>query len=244
MLDSNRGSKTYLYTDSPVSLWSPDEKQVAFVGNDDDILVLQVDNPSDVDTLFAWTGATLPTQWTSDGRFIVFGNESRGAGGSDLYFADLENETVEVFLEGTSDSDFGAISPNGKWIAVEYSTDGPEEIVVMDFPVGRNRVQVSTNSGSYPIWHPDGSSLFYESNREIWNVPIDKDTGAAGTPSLYFAGPVTGTGGGFPQFDVHPDGKKLLVLMPAQSADENGFDQEVDNRVDIVVNWFTELENR
>ena len=244
VLDSNRGSKTYLYTDSPVSLWSPDEKQVAFVGKEDDILVLQVDNPSDVDTLFAWTGATLPTQWTSDGRFIVFGDESTGGGNSDLYFADLENETVEVFLEGSSDSDFGAISPNGKWIAVEYSTDGLEEIIVMDFPVGRNRIQVSTNGGSYPIWHPDGTSLFFESSREIWNVPIDQNSGVPGTPSLYFSGPVTGTGRGFPQFDVHPDGKKLLVLMPAQSEDQNGFDPEVDNRVDIVVNWFTELEKR
>jgi hypothetical protein len=79
----------------------------------------------------------------------------------------------------------------------------------------------------------DGRELFYRSGQRWMVTPVT--TGgqiAVGSPTVLFEGPFLNPPG--PSYDVTPDGKRFLVLVPV------GEDAPL-TRVNLVVNWFQEL---
>jgi eukaryotic-like serine/threonine-protein kinase len=54
-----------------------------------------------------------------------------------------------------------SFSPDGRWLAFSSNPTGRQEIYVMDFPGGSQRLRVSTSGGFKPRWRRDGKELFY-----------------------------------------------------------------------------------
>jgi Tol biopolymer transport system component len=54
-----------------------------------------------------------------------------------------------------------SFSPDGRWLAFSSNPTGRQEIYVMDFPSGSQRVRISTSGGFKPRWRRDGKELFY-----------------------------------------------------------------------------------
>jgi DNA-binding winged helix-turn-helix (wHTH) protein/Tol biopolymer transport system component len=54
-----------------------------------------------------------------------------------------------------------SFSPDGRWLAFSSNPTGRQEIYVMDFPSGSQRVRVSASGGFKPRWRRDGKELFY-----------------------------------------------------------------------------------
>jgi dipeptidyl aminopeptidase/acylaminoacyl peptidase len=54
-----------------------------------------------------------------------------------------------------------SFSPDGRWLAFSSNPTGRQEIYVMDFPAGTQRVRISTAGGFKPRWRRDGKELFY-----------------------------------------------------------------------------------
>ena len=94
------------------------------------------------------------------------------------------------------------------------------------------------------MWSPDGRELFYRSGDAVMAVAVDTEpTFKPGKPVLLFRGIyVAGRGEGVP-WDIHPDGKRFLMMKPpAAEGDESA--AEIPHKIIIVTNWFEELKER
>jgi dipeptidyl aminopeptidase/acylaminoacyl peptidase len=137
------------------------------------------------------------------------------------------------------------ISPDGRWIAYSSNESGKMEIYVRPFPdVNKGRWQVSTDGGDSPLWSPDGREIFYLNGDAVMAVSVEaREAFSLGTPKLLFRGthvaayPSDGT-----PWDIHPDGKRFLMIKPPAPAGGQSADQP--RKVNIVLNWTEELKQR
>jgi len=133
-----------------------------------------------------------------------------------------------------------------QWIAYCTSESGRNEIYVRPFPdVNRERRQVSTKGGSSPRWSPDGRELLYLNGDSVMAVAVQTEpTFSLGPPKTLFSGmhAVTSVVSGIP-WDVHPDGKRFLMIKPPDPADDESA-EVIPRKINIILNWFEELKER
>jgi hypothetical protein len=111
---------------------------------------------------------------------------------------------------------------------VSDRTKSPE-VYVMSFPDKQSSAQISTNSGTNPVWNADGKELFYRENDDIMSVEVK--AGARfehGVPRTLFRCQVP-FDRVITQFAVHPDGKRFLIIAPEQA--------NAPQRLNVIVNW-------
>jgi hypothetical protein len=84
------------------------------------------------------------------------------------------------------------------------------------------------------VWRRDGTELFFRSPRgEMFAVPITPGARFQhGAPKLLFATPGLAMQEYFRSYDVHPDGKRfLMITFGGNNADE----------INVIFNWLAEL---
>ena len=125
------------------------------------------------------------------------------------------------------------ISPDGRWLAYVSNESGEEQVFVTSFPTPGPKLQISTDGGSEPAWFRDGKELYYRNGEQMLAVPISGgDELDAGSPQILFEEPfMVSSTTPFTNYDVTSDGR-FLMLEGA----------EVTERIQIVLNWFTEVE--
>jgi hypothetical protein len=110
------------------------------------------------------------------------------------------------------------------------------------------KYQISQEGGNAPVWSPDGKELFYyEASERLVAVPIKTDPSFSFGTSvpLPIEGIVQGAGGPVPsptRYDITPDGKRFLVLLPGATAGTAG--PRPVQEIKFVLNWFEELKQR
>lgn len=150
----------------------------------------------------------IKPRWSPDNRFISYTSFLKRY--PDVYTIEMAtgNRTHAASFPGVNSG--GAISPNGRSMALILSKDGNPDLYVMD--IASKRLTRLTNTpradeGS-PAWSPDGSRIVYVSN-------------ASGSPQLY----IISASGGAPQRltrsgsqNVAPDwGQNGLIAYQTQS---------------------------
>jgi len=136
------------------------------------------------------------------------------------------------------------LSPDGKYMAYMSAESGQMQIFVRPFPdVDKGRWQISTSPGESPLWAPDGKALFYLSeDGAVMEVPVDTgSTFTAGKPRMLFKGNYIMGYGESPSWDIHPDGKRFLMMKGPQAAASANAERR---KINIVLNWFEELKQR
>jgi hypothetical protein len=114
-----------------------------------------------------------------------------------------------------------------QWIA--FSIDdvgGRREVYVRPFIPGNtgnaDRIQISTEGGSFPRWRADGKVMFYQAlDGKMMEVAVN-GSGAVfehGTPVPLFAATVPQTRNPDYLYDVTPDGQRFIIVEPAQQAE-------------------------
>jgi Tol biopolymer transport system component len=141
-----------------------------------------------------------------------------------------------------------SISPNGAWLAYgEGATPGDTnaEVNIRPFP-GVNRTRIPVGRGRGPVFSRDGSELFFVSGDRVVAAPITYEpTLRVGAPRELFASTgymlaVLGR-----TWDVDPSGQRLLMIrVPGAAPPSEEGDEPSRNRIDVVLNWFEELERR
>jgi serine/threonine-protein kinase len=120
------------------------------------------------------------------------------------------------------------------------------EVYVRPFPeVNKGKWQISTGGGNSPLWSPDGRELFYLSEGSAMAVAVETGpTFSLGAPKTLFHGTYVrpGLGEGTP-WDISPDGKRFLIIRPAESA-TGASAAATPAKINIVLNWFDELKAR
>jgi hypothetical protein len=129
-------------------------------------------------------------------------------------------------------------SPDGNWVAYwgsRGSAARTSAIHATPFPGTGNEYSTPEEDRFYPLWSPDGKEVIYtEISGDLFSRSVSTSGAFAFGPER--ALPVESIpGGGSRSFDIMPDGERFLVIVPSEDAPP---------RVNVVLNWFEELEDR
>ncbi len=177
ILDRKRGV-TSRFTRSPAAdvgpLWSPDGKKIVYASSPDtvyDIYEKDVSGTSEPTLILKTKLAKYPYDWSSDGKYILYGSKS------DLWALPMTGGRKPFQLTNTSFDEWqGTFSPDVQWIAYTSNESGTNEIYVQSFPKPTQKYRVSINGGSAPRWRPDGKELYYISPENMLIAVDVKET--------------------------------------------------------------------
>jgi Tol biopolymer transport system component len=205
---SSDGSQI-LYTSNRAGKWSLWRKPASGTGN--------------AELLYEGPLVTGATDWSRDGRFVIFQTLDPTTG-FHIWVLPLSGERKPYpFLQSPSTEVLGKLSPDGRWLAYQSNETGRFEIYVQAFPGKEGKWPVSVKGGTGPIWSRDGKELFYiAADNKL--MAVDVKSGARfehGVPKPLFE---ARTG-----FDVSPDGKRFLLVVPLEQA--------ANPPMSVVVNW-------
>jgi hypothetical protein len=114
-----------------------------------------------------------------------------------------------------------------------YTSDelGRYEVFVRSLENPNERWQISTDGGTEPLWHPDGTELYYRSETRLIAVPVDTRQGfqRTGAPYPLFTTERTIRNENHTTYGIAPDGESFLFVAPGES------------ETFVVLNWVEEL---
>jgi Tol biopolymer transport system component len=134
---------------------------------------------------------------------------------------------VEPIVATKFIEEYPALSPDEQWLAFTSNQSGREEVYVRRLMGEGEQLQVSVAGGGEPVWTPDGRELIYRSgtNAESRAEPTMMSATIATSPTLAVTSrkalfPAVGTVTSNPHanFDISPDGKRLVLVRSNPSA--------------------------
>jgi serine/threonine-protein kinase len=136
-----------------------------------------------------------------------------------------------VLLGGNFNETAPAMSPDGHWIAYESDESGRSEIYVRPYPdVEGGKWLISSGGGTRPRWSPTGTEIFFVGADRMMAVQVDTRSGFAfERPTPLFAIQPYVILPRPRSYDVSADGKRLLMLVDAGTADGEA------DRADLVL---------
>ena len=122
--------------------------------------------------------AKVPTDWSRDGRFIIF-SAFNPATGWDIWLLPLAGGEPFAFAATPAEERNAKMSPDGRYIAYTFVQGDRSDVYVQPYPASGAKWQISRDGGEHPVWSDDGKTLFYASgDKKI--MAIDVTTGAPG----------------------------------------------------------------
>lgn len=189
---------------------------------------------------------TFPASAAAEGLVFVAtyteGVESRT--GLDLWFLPWSGGAPQALVRTPADETSGVISPDGRWLAYQSNASGAWTAMIaarqrLDAATGATSaggdarpepIRIANTDGSRLAWSPDGRSLLFTRDGQLWQAPAGAEGGrGAGEPRL-LASDVDPAG----VLGVTPDGRILVRTREAAS----GAGQ---TRLELVLDWSREL---
>jgi serine/threonine protein kinase/Tol biopolymer transport system component len=93
----------------------------------------------------------LPSDWSRDGRFVLYSQYSRDTSW-DVWVAPLDDAAPFAYVATAAQEKNAQLSPDARWVAYTSNENGTDEIYVQPFPAGAGRWQVSRGGGRQPRW--------------------------------------------------------------------------------------------
>jgi Tol biopolymer transport system component len=130
------------------------------------------------------------------------------------------------------------VSPDGRYLAYQSDESGRFEVYVTDYPPrpGR-RWRVSPGGGTSPRWRRDGQELFFLDGSGVMAAPVGSNPAAAAAlASRVWLLPAS-RGEQIVDYDIVPDGSRLLAVLEKQSP-------PTSPQLVVVRNWIEEIRRR
>jgi Tol biopolymer transport system component len=236
---------TFDPADDDNPLWSPDGKGLVFSSTrtgQRKLYTKPADGSSEERLVTDQPG--VPTSWSQDGRFLLFGSGTPKTGADIWTLPDPGRSSGEdrafAIVATQSDEFDGRLSPDGRWVAYTAAERGVG-VHVRPFSPSKNageagaRWLVSTGSFSTVArWSPDGKRLFYLDLATFGLMAVEVDTSKGfqiGVPRRLFTAPAPVLGVGW---NVAPDGKRFLFVTTPDGGRMAPFT--------VVMNWAASLK--
>ena len=226
LLEARRGILTRFTVDPGfdwAAVWSPDSGRLAYRHEGQLYERSLAGAPGTETALLSSTTVDTPTDWSRDGRYLVFHRDDPKTR-QDLWALPFDRNGRPgkpiVLNQTNAVEEMGQLSADGKWLAFQSSESGQAEIYVEPFPGPGPKSRVSTNGGIQARWRRDGRELFYlASDGRLMAVPIRAGSTASaievGTAIPLFwthmYGTLRSSQAFFPQYSVSPDGQRFLI---------------------------------
>jgi Tol biopolymer transport system component len=221
-------------------IWSPDGARLAFSSNRKgqfNLYIRSFAGSGTEELLLEDDRETFPTDWSSDGRYILFHTRGDPKTLSDVWALPLSGDRKPIPVVQTQFRELEAVfSPDGRWIAYTSEESGRFEVYVTPFPGPGRKWQVSTSGGDLPHWSGTGREIFFVGTGErimAAEVSASGDTFQVGRTQQLFEIRSQRPGN---VFDVTPDGQRFLVNTAPQL--------QISVPITLVVNWPAELKKK
>lgn len=225
-------------------LWSPDDGRLAYVSAqkaEGEIWVRPTSGQGDAQLVFTAGTSIALTDWSSDGRLILFDYQQLvGDDDLDIWALDMQTLEAKAYVSGRFSQGEARLSPDGRWVAYSSNESGTNEIYVQGFPEADGRWMVSNDGGARgaytPVWSDDGRELFYKRGNSVLALPVTPGAGfALGTPRTLF-GLIVKSGVGS-RLVVTDKGQRILCNeLPPSDPSKSG--------ARLIQNWSTVLAAR
>jgi serine/threonine protein kinase len=218
-------------------VWSPDGRQIAFsrlVAGASDIFVVASNGAGTEKPLFAGEKLKLPTDWSPDGKYLLFTQTPVGFG---VWLLPLSGDMKpQQFLSAQPTTSEAQFSPDSHWVAYTSQESGRTEIYVTQFPGPKGKWQISGNGGREARWRHDGKAIFYWASDHTFMEAQLETSGA--TPQVVATRPLFKASMPFDPassatYDVSHDGKRFIV---------NTSNTAEGQALTIITNWTAELK--
>ena len=201
--------------------------------------------------------AVFPTSLSSDGKAIAY-TRIDPVSALDIWVLPLDTSDPEhpkpgkpeVVLQSPAIESMPAFSPDGRWIAYASNETGKLEVYVRPYRASNQspnqgaggKWQVSKDGGIWPLWAPDGKSLYFVSpggHIMVADYEATGDVFSPGKPRQWSPVPIWNPTNNLP-YALHPDGKRFAVFpVPEPSPEEKG-----NAHVTMLLNFGDELRRR
>jgi serine/threonine protein kinase len=237
LLDGDRGTASRFTFDPETEteghpVWSPDLNQIAFFsgtfGQAGPLVVKAATGLQPAEPLVRTPTFKQPTDWSSDGRMVVFEEQNRETRW-DISVVPLDGDRKPRLVVQTPFSErLGQLSPDVHFLAYTSNETGREEVYVVNFPEATTKTQISINGGTKPRWRRDGKELFFvDGAGMLISVPValgrEIETGAPRPLLELKAADSDGW-----NYAMSADGQRILVMRSTEAA---------PTPLTVVVNW-------
>ncbi len=195
-------------------MWTPDGQRLLFLASGagpDAIFWRRADGTGEAEHLL---DARSAEGWNDAGaalRYLTL--TGNGDYGISLFTLKTRTSTTLVDRRGSAQHS-SAVSPDGRWLAYASNETGRYEVWLEPMPPTSVRYRLTSTGGSHPLWLPDGRSIYFDKDRQLFHLALNLDGPAPiGEPRPL---PITGFAQAEyrRQFDLMPGGREFLVLMP------------------------------
>ena len=226
-------------------IWSRDGRFITFQSNrdGDDAIFRQPADGSGPAARLTRPEAGVghrPESWSVDGKTLSM-NVVNSTNESVWTITTDAGAKPTPFADTTAVEKHSSFSPDGRWVAYMANNEGDSDLYIQPFPPTGAKYQIATG-GRTPAWSPDGKQLFFHamaSNR-LFVVDIRAEQGLTSGPLVPL--PIEDAVHPLTQrnYDVTPDGKQLLIVLPAQTAPA-ATGRRASVQINVVLNWHEEL---
>jgi Tol biopolymer transport system component/tRNA A-37 threonylcarbamoyl transferase component Bud32 len=226
---------TFAPGEDELPVWSPDGKHIAYSSNGrQQAFMVAVDGSGKDEPLMKNDTHFHLQSWSPDGKLIAY--ERLGSSGNfEIWMLPMEGERKPyAYLTSQFNVDQPAFSVDGKWLAYTSNESGRSEVYAQRFPGPGEKVQVSTDGGSNPVWSRDGKQLVYESAGTLWATEVMVSPFRVGKSRVLYQGDIWNDAAG-PNYALAPAGKRIVVVERAKDPD--------GGNVKVVLHWNQELQS-
>ncbi len=224
------------------AVWSPDDSYLIFSSDREggvaNLYRKAASNAGNPELLLQSGEPKKPTDWSLDGRFLLF-TKADPTTGNDLWYLPLDGPNgapgePQPYLATEFDEDWARLSPDGRFVAYSSDASGSREVYVRTFPDPSGGLwTISTGFGLNPHWRGDGRELFYTIRNRMMAVPVTlESTFQFGAPQPLFTMP-----GGPGSFDVDAGGERFIKAVDTTLGAELP-----QAPITVVLNWQAALE--
>jgi len=237
VLDGVTGNEINRIDDAEMPVWSRDGSTLAY-GAGSVILARRLDDFEKVDTLVRADTRIDPTDWSADGRYLLYNREEGGSmSASSIRYRDLESGEDRPYLAVDLDLDYARFSPDGRWVTYEWGPVGNSRAAVRRFPGGEDEVFASETGGGKPMFSSDGRYVYFAADG-ISRTEFDPETGKTGKTERVYEGSLATFGA----FDVSPtDGRPLLVPGGVAAPSNRRAQGDSPWVFDVIVHWTSDF---